>query len=54
MDGEATVDAMPVPDDVPVQIGQISLEMIDLLVDLRARRLTGNPVHNGESALELY
>ena len=43
-----------VPDDVPVLIGQLPLENLDLVVDLRARRLTGDPAHCGEQVFELY
>ena len=32
----------------------VPLENLDLVVDLRARRLTGNPVHGGEQVFELY
>ncbi len=49
-----TVDVMEVPDDVPVLVGQIPLEMLDLVVDAQARKLTGNPEHNGEHILELF
>lgn len=49
-----TVDVMEVPDDVPVLVGQIPLEMLDLVVDPQGRRLTGNPAHNGEHILELF
>ena len=49
-----TADVMEVADDVPVLIGQIPLEMLDLVVDPQARRLIGNPAHNGEHILELY
>jgi predicted aspartyl protease len=49
-----TVDVMEVPDDVPVLVGQIPLEMLDLVVDLPGRRLTGNPAHDGEHILELF
>jgi len=48
------VDVMEVPDNVPVLIGQIPLEMLDLVVDLQNRRLIGNPAHGGEHVLELY
>lgn len=48
-----TVDVMEVPDDVPPLIGQIPLEMLDLVIDSRQRRLTGNPAHGGEHVLEL-
>ena len=54
LDRFCTVDVMEVPDDVPVLIGQIPLEMLDLVVDLQGRRLVGNPAHNGEHVLELY
>jgi predicted aspartyl protease len=49
-----TLEVIEVPDDVPVLIGQIPLEMLDLVVDLQGRRLTGNPAHDGEHVLELY
>ncbi len=51
---DATVDVMEVPDGVPVLIGQIPLEMMDFVVDLRERKLIGNPAHGGEHVLELY
>lgn len=51
---DASVDVMEVPDDVPVLIGQIPLEMMDLVVDPRAQKLIGNPANNGEQTLELY
>src|SRR5690349_13999640 len=34
---DCTVDVIEVPDEVPVLIGQIPLEILDLVVDLRAR-----------------
>jgi predicted aspartyl protease len=49
-----TMDVMEVPDSVPVLIGQIPLEHLDLVVDLRARALIGNPAHGGEHVYELY
>src|SRR5256885_14016816 len=36
-----TMDVLEVPDGVPVLIGQLPLEHLDLIVDLRARQLTG-------------
>lgn len=47
------VEVMEVPDSVPALIGQIPLEMLDLVVDPRGQRLIGNPAHNGEHVLEL-
>ena len=49
-----TVDVMEVPDEVPVLVGQIPLEMLDLVVDPQGDRLIGNPAHGGEHVQELY
>src|SRR5437016_1842181 len=49
-----TMDVMEVPDGVPVLIGQLPLEHLDLVVDLRSRQLIGNPAHGGEHMYELY
>ena len=49
-----TMDVMEVPDTVPVLIGQIPLEHLDFVVDLRNRKLIGNPAHGGEHVYELY
>ena len=49
-----TMDVMEVPDTVPVLIGQLPLEHLDLVVDLRSRSLIGNPEHGGEHVYELY
>jgi predicted aspartyl protease len=51
---DCTMDVLEVPDDVPVLIGQIPLEHLDLVVDLRNRKLTGNPAHGGEHVYEMY
>lgn len=50
---ECTMDVMEVPDGVPVLIGQLPLEHLDLVVDPRSRTLTGNPAHGGEHIYEL-
>jgi predicted aspartyl protease len=49
-----TMDVMEVPDSVPVLIGQLPLEHLDLVVDLRSRSLIGNPAHGGEHVYELF
>jgi len=49
-----TMDVMEAPDSVPPLIGQIPLEHLDLVVDLRNRRLIGNPEHGGEHIYEMY
>ncbi len=48
------MDVIEVPDGVPVLIGQIPLEHLDLVVDLRNRQLIGNPAHGGEHTYELF
>jgi predicted aspartyl protease len=53
-DRDCPVEVMEVADDVPVLIGQLPLENLDLVVDLRGRCLTGNPAHGGEQVFELY
>ena len=53
LDRPCVVEVMEVPDSVPALIGQIPLEMLDLVVDPRGQRLIGNPAHNGELVLEL-
>jgi predicted aspartyl protease len=49
-----TMDVLEVPDDIPVLIGQLPLEHLDFVVDLRSRSLIGNPAHGGEHVFELY
>ncbi len=48
-----TMDVVEVPDEVPMLVGQIPLEHLDLVVDLRSRTLIGNPAHGGEHVYEL-
>lgn len=54
MGRQCSVEVMEVPDDVPPLIGQIPLEILDLVVDPKSRTLTGNPAHGGEDVLEAY
>jgi predicted aspartyl protease len=51
---DCTCDIVEVPDDCPVLIGQIPLEMMDWVVDTSGQRLIGNPAHGGEHIIELY
>ncbi len=54
MDRSCTMDVMEVPDDVPPLIGQIPLEHLDLVIDMREHKLIGNPAHGDEHVYELY
>jgi predicted aspartyl protease len=49
-----TMDVMEVPNEVPVLIGQLPIEQLDFVIDLRSRTLIGNPAHGGEQMFELY
>jgi predicted aspartyl protease len=51
---DCPTDVLEVADDGPVHIGQIPLEYLDFVVDLRNRRLIGNPEHGGEHMFEQY
>jgi predicted aspartyl protease len=51
---ECAVDVGEVSDDLPVLIGQIPLEALDLVVDCNGQRLIGNPAHGGEHIMEAY
>ncbi len=53
MGRDCTVDVLEVPDSVPVLVGQVPLELLDLVVNPSAGKLTGNPEHGGEHVLEL-
>jgi clan AA aspartic protease len=51
---DCTCDVVEIPDDCPVLIGQVPLELLDLVVDPVGQRLIGNPAHGGEHVIELY
>lgn len=47
-------DVTEVPDDCPVLVGQVPLELLDFVVDPAGQRLIGNPAHGGEHIIEMY
>ena len=51
---DCPTDVAEVPDDCPVLVGQIPLELLDFVVDPKGQRLIGNPAHGGEHVLEMY
>lgn len=51
---DCAIDVGAVPDDFPVLIGQIPLELLDWVVDPRGQKLIGNPAHGGEHVMEVY
>lgn len=50
---DCVCDVTEVDNACPVLIGQVPLELMDLLVDPGQRRLKGNPAHGGEHMIEL-
>lgn len=46
-------DVIEIPDDLPVIIGQVPLELMDWVIDLKGQRLIGNPEHGGEHMTEV-
>lgn len=50
---DARIDVMEVPEGSPVLIGQIPLEWMDWVIDMKGQRLIGNPDHGGEWVLEV-
>ncbi len=53
MGRECVVEVMEVSNATPALVGQIPLEILDLVVNPLAGTLTGNPAHGGEHVLEL-
>jgi predicted aspartyl protease len=51
---DCNVDVAELPDESPVLIGQIPLELLDFVVDMPGQRLIGNPAHGGEHMIEMY
>jgi clan AA aspartic protease len=51
---DCVIQVAEVPDECPVLIGQVPLEMLDFLVDPVKQQLIGNPAHGGEQMLEMY
>jgi len=51
---DCAMDVGEIPDEYPVIIGQLPLEHLDWVVDLKNRRLIGNPEHGGEHVVEVF
>ena len=51
---DCRVDVAEVPDDCPILIGQVPLELLDFVVDPMGQRLVGNPEHGGEHMIDLF
>ena len=51
---DCVIEVAEVPDECPVLVGQVPLELLDFVVDPAGQRLLGNPQHGGEHMIELY
>ena len=47
-------DVIEVPESVPNLLGQVPLEVLDLVVDNKGQKLIPNPAHGGEQMIEEY
>jgi predicted aspartyl protease len=50
----AHVDVSELPEDCPNLLGQIPLQIMDWVIDMKNEKLIGNPAHGGEWVLEEY
>jgi hypothetical protein len=51
---DCPIEVSDLPDNCPVLIGQVPLELQDFVVDVAGQRLIGNPAHGGEHIIETY
>lgn len=54
MGRSGTFDVSEVLEGVPNLLGQVPLEILDLVVDCKRQRLIGNPEHGGVQTFEMY
>ena len=47
-------DVIEIPEAVPNLLGQVPLEVLDLVVDSKGQKLIPNPAHGGEQMTEEY
>lgn len=51
---DCLIEVAEIPDECPVLIGQIPLEMLDFVVDPCGQRLIGNPDHGGKQMIDMF
>jgi len=54
MDRRENFDVVEIPETVPNLLGQVPLEVLDLVVDAKSQSLIPNPAHGGEQMTEEY
>jgi predicted aspartyl protease len=50
---DCVCDVGEIPDENPVLIGQVPLELLDWVIDTKGQRLIGNPAHGGEHMMDV-
>ena len=50
---DCVIDVAGIADHLPVIVGQIPLEAMDWVVDMKGQRLIGNPEHGGEDMVDI-
>jgi len=51
---DCALDVGEIGDEYPVLVGQIPLEALDWVVDIKGQRLIGNPEHGGEWGMDVF
>lgn len=51
---ECHCDVAELPDNIPVLVGQVPLELMDWVVDPKGQKLIGNPEHGGEQMFDFF
>jgi predicted aspartyl protease len=54
LERDCYVEVAEIPDECPVLIGQIPLELLDFVVDPAGGKLIGNPDHGGEQMIDMF
>lgn len=51
---DCIVEVAEIPDQCPVLIGQVPLELLDFVVDAAGQKLIGNPDHGGKQMIDMF
>ncbi|MFH1265537.1 MAG: retroviral-like aspartic protease family protein [Planctomycetota bacterium] len=51
---DCIIEVAEIPDECPVLIGQVPLEMLDFVVDPAGQKLIGYPDHGGKQMIDLF
>ena len=46
-------DVSEISDNLPVIVGQVPLELMDWVIDMKGQRLIGNPEHGGQDMIDV-